>query len=428
MKKIGLIINPVAGMGGKVGLKGTDGIGILEKAIELGAKPEAAEKAVIALKALLPIQDSIELITCPGAMGEEAALQAGFKPRLIDLSVINSSRQVDSSAGPDMGADLELPSGLGLDDYSPSRVDQTDFSSPLRGKGRGGGEDKSILSTLPAHTEVAAKALAAEPVELLLFAGGDGTARNIYHALGAEIYQAVIGIPAGVKIHSAVYATTPRNAGELARQYLQEDSLPLRQAEVMDIDEEAFRKGRLSAQLYGYLLVPCSGELMQHLKIGRMETEASVLEAIAEQVVENMQDEVVYIIGPGSTISPIMDKLGLPNTLLGVDVVQGARLIASDVGENQLLKLTRGKEVKIIITVIGGQGYILGRGNQQISAAVIKQVGKENIMVVATKEKIMALDQGYLLVDSGDEEVNVMLRGYIRVITGYREELICKVK
>ena len=391
MKKVGLIINPVAGMGGKVGLKGTDGPAIVDQAVRMGARPEAAAKALIALKGLLPIKDQIELITCPGPMGEEAALEAGFNPRLLDPLLL-------------------------------------DTPSPLRGDGRGGGETPPLMPTLPAHTEDAAKALAALPVDLLLFAGGDGTARNIHNALAENTSLTVIGIPAGVKIHSAVYATTPRSAGELARQYLQEGSLPLRQAEVMDIDEDAFRDGRLSARLYGYLPVPCSGNLMQHLKVGGVATETSILESIAEQVVENMQDQITYIIGPGSTISPIMARIGLKNTLLGVDVVRNGKLLAADVGEKELLAMICGQEAKIIVTVIGGQGYIFGRGNQQISAEVIRQVGRDNIIVVATKEKILALEHGSLLVDSGDEEVNAMLRGYIRVITGYREELICKVQ
>jgi len=409
MKKVGLIVNPVAGMGGKVGLKGTDGLAIVEKAVMMGARPEAAAKALIALKALLPIKDQIELVTCSGPMGEEAVLEAGFTPRLIDPSLLDS---------PSLE---EIPK-------TPSSEEIIKSPSPLRGEGRGGGEVSSLWSTLPAHTEAAAIALAKEPVDLLLFAGGDGTARNIHNALGENTALTVIGIPAGVKIHSAVYATTPRSAGELARQYLQEGSLPVRQAEVMDIDEDAFRDGRLSARLYGYLPVPCSGSLMQHLKVGGAAAETSTLEAIAEQVTENMQTEVTYIVGPGSTISPIMEKLGLKNTLLGVDLVRDGKLLAADVGERELLDFIADKPAKIIVTVIGGQGYIFGRGNQQISAAVIRQVGKENIIVVATKEKILALEQNSLLVDTGSEEVNNLLRGYIKVVTGYREELICKVQ
>ncbi len=367
MKKIGLVVNPIAGMGGKVGLKGTDGPEIVDKARSLGARPESAAKAAHALRVVAVNKDELELITCPGAMGEETALQCGFEPRSIE-----------------------------------------GISEP----------------TTAGDTEKAVREMSKLGVDLILFAGGDGTARNIYNTLGGCESPPVIGIPAGVKIHSAVYATTPRNAGELARLFLQEGSLPLRRAEVMDIDEDAFREGRLSARIYGYLLVPCAGGLMQNLKIGGVGSEAVVLEAIAEQVVENMDQNIVYIIGPGSTTGPIMEKLGLNNTLLGVDVVLNGKLLAADANEQQILELIKGKKARIVITVIGGQGYLFGRGNQQISADVIRQVGKKDIIVVATREKVLSLEYGHLLVDTGDEEINEMLRGYIKIITGYKEELI----
>ncbi len=370
MKKLGLIVNPVAGMGGKVGLKGTDGPEIIEKARSLGARPESADKAAHALKVLAALKEELTLVTCPGEMGEDIARRCGFEPHLVD--------------------------GISI----PSTAEDT---------------------------EEAARQMSGMGVDLILFAGGDGTARNIYHVLEDKKTIPVIGIPAGVKIHSAVYATTPRNAGELARLFLQEGSLPLRRAEVMDIDEEAFREGRLSARLYGYLQVPCAGDLMQHLKIGGAGSEESVLEAIAEQVVENMEQDVVYIVGPGSTTGPVMKKLGLENTLLGVDLVLNGKLLAADANEQQIIKLIKGRKAKIIVTVIGGQGYIFGRGNQQISAAVINEVGKENIIVAATSEKVLSLDYGHLLVDTGDEEVNRALRGYIKIVTGYREELIYRV-
>ena len=371
MKKVGLIVNPVAGMGGKVGLKGTDGFEVLEKAKAMGARPEAESKAALALQPLLIIKDDLKMVTCPGEMGENTARRCGFDPELI-----------------------------------------SDISEPTTAK----------------DTEKAAKIMAEIGVDLLLFTGGDGTARNIFNAIGDNSSMPALGVPAGVKIHSAVYATSPRNAGEMALQFLQEAGLPVRRSEVMDIDEDAFREGRLSARLYGYLQVPCSGELMQHLKIGGAETEEAVLDAIAENVVEKMEDDTVFIIGPGSTIGPIMKKLGLDNTLLGVDLVKNGRLMAVDVNEKQILDFIEGEKVKIVVTVIGGQGYIFGRGNQQISAEVIKKAGKENIMVVATREKIFSLEYERLLVDTGDEEVNQMLCGYMRIITGYNEELICRVK
>lgn len=370
MKKAGLIINPIAGMGGRVGLKGTDGPEILAKARTLGAKPEAAGRTLQALQELAKIKDDILLITCPGAMGAETAIEAGFRPELL----------------------------TGISE--PSTADDT---------------------------EKAARDMAALEVDLIIFAGGDGTARNIYNALGESSSIPVIGIPAGVKIHSAVYATNPRNAGILARQFLQNSDLPLRRAEVMDIDEEAFRSGSLEACLYGYLSIPCTAGMMQHLKIGGAVTEESVFEAIAEHVIEMMEPDVLYIIGPGSTTVPIMKQLGLKYTLLGVDVVLNRQLAAADAGEKQLLKLLEKNPARIVVTVIGGQGYIFGRGNQQISAEVIKKAGRKNIIVVAAREKILSLENPHLLVDTGDEEVNIMLSGYIKIITGYHEELIYRI-
>ena len=371
MKKVGLIVNPVAGMGGKVGLKGTDGPEIMEKALALGARPEAGDKAALALQELEDLKREIILLTCPGLMGEATSLRCGFEPQLV--------------------------------------IDQINEQTTAQ------------------DTEEAALKMSDQGVDIILFAGGDGTARNIYNVLGSDSKIPVIGIPAGVKIHSAVYATNPRSAGELAAQYLKDSGLPLRRAEVMDIDEEAFRSGRLSAKLYGYLLVPSAGELMQHLKVGGAETEASTLEGIAEQIAENMEQDIVYIIGPGSTTASIMKHLELEYTLLGVDLVCNGKLIAADVNEKQILEQVKNREARIVVTVIGGQGYIFGRGNQQISAEVIEKVGKENIIVVASRDKLLSLEHRHLLVDTGDDEVNKMLSGYKRVVTGYREELIYPV-
>jgi predicted polyphosphate/ATP-dependent NAD kinase len=431
MKTVGLIVNPLAGMGGKVGLKGTDGPKIAEKALLLGAIPEAGAKTSRALRELKPLSDQIDFLTCSGAMGEEALRQCGLAYRVIDQEVT-----FQDEAGPNREAGGEKAT-LTFDRKQKQLRSKSEPPHPAPLPRRGEGvrsesfPEQLTVDNFPLtgaqDTEAAARAMVTAGVDLLLFAGGDGTARNIYNALGPGSDQAVIGIPAGVKIHSAVYAVNPRSAGQLARQFLQEGTLPLRRAEVMDIDEEAFRAGRLSASLYGYLSVPCVGSLMQHLKIGGAETEMSILEAIAEKVVGNMDDDTVYIIGPGSTTGPIMHKLGLKNTLLGVDLVEKGKLLVADANEKDILSHIEGKKAKIVVTVIGGQGYIFGRGNQQISAAVIRQVGKENIIVVAVREKILALEQPRLLVDTGNDEVNKMLSGYIKIITGYGEELIYPV-
>jgi len=370
-RKLGLIVNPIAGMGGRVGLKGSDGYKILRRARQLGAEPESPGRAATALKRISRIKDSIELITYPYEMGEDEAKECGFSP-----TVLGSVTKGNTTSG---------------------------------------------------DTENAAQEMLKLGVALLLFAGGDGTARDIYRVIGSKI--PVLGIPAGVKIHSAVYASTPQNAGDLAAMYLGGESsgIRLREAEVMDIDEQAFRENRLSAKLYGYLKVPYERRLVQSAKAGSVSGEETAMDAISCDVINNMKDDYLYIIGAGTTTRGIMEKLGLKNTLLGIDAAYKGNLVGSDLNEAQLLKLIEGKKAKIVATVIGGQGFIFGRGNQQISAQVIKKVGRENIIVVATKNKILSLGGNPLLVDTGDDEVNKMLTGYSKVVTGLNERVMVRV-
>lgn len=370
-KKLGLIVNPIAGIGGRVGLKGSDGKEILKKAIALKGKSESFSRTIQALERILKLREEIELITYPYQMGEEEAQIAGFCPR-----VIGQIKRNETTAG---------------------------------------------------DTQKAAQEMLNLGTDLLFFTGGDGTARDIYLAIGSSI--PVIGIPAGVKIHSAIFAISPKNAGNLAYLYLKENTkkIQIGEAEVMDIDEDAFRNNRLSAKLYGYLKVPYEKNLLQGGKAGSSPTEDSEVEAIASEVINLMQKDYLYIIGSGTTIQPIMKKLGLTNTLLGIDAIYNFKLIGSDLNENQILTLIKGKKTKIIVTIIGGQGYIFGRGNQQISSKVIKKVGKENILVVGTKNKIISLGNKSLLVDTGEEKTNQMLSGYIKVITGINERMLVKI-
>jgi predicted polyphosphate/ATP-dependent NAD kinase len=370
-KKVGLIVNPIAGMGGRVGLKGSDGEETLRRARQLGAKPTAPGRVVQALAGLKPLADQIELITFPAEMGELEARQAGFVPRVTGH-------------------------------IQPDRTTAED-------------------------TRRAGRKMAAMAVDLLLFAGGDGTARDVYEAVGLSI--PVIGIPAGVKIHSGVYATNPTQATLLAVLYLRGQVKALGELEVMDIDEEAFRRGRICAQLYGYLKVPLERRFTQGAKAAsaKGEHETLAMQSIAEQVVETMEADCLYIIGSGTTPRAIMERLNLENTLLGVDAVINGNLVAGDLNETQLLDIIDNKKTRIIVTPIGGQGYLFGRGNQQLSPEVIKKVGVDNIMVVATHSKLNSLNRRPLLVDTGDNEADKMLAGYVKVVTGYREEMVYKV-
>ena len=265
-------------------------------------------------------------------------------------------------------------------------------------------------------------------IDLLLFAGGDGTARDIFTSVGDRI--PALGIPTGVKMHSAVYATSPRNAGELARLFLDEKShnIRLTEGEIMDIDEASFRKNRLSARLYGYLKIPFKKRLVQCPKAGGCAGEQEALDAIATDVINHMAEDCLYIIGTGTTTRAVMEKLDLPNTLLGVDALYNGQLAGIDLNESRLLEMIRGRKARIVVSIIGRQGYIFGRGNQQISARVIKKVGSKNIMVIATMEKILTLGGDPLLVDTGQIEVDHMLTGYAKVITGLGEMTMLKVE
>ena len=372
MKRLGLIINPIAGIGGRVGLKGSDGVEIQRKALALGAQPQSHLRAAQALEALLPLRDTFELVTPPGAMGDTVARQCGFIPH-------------------------PLP-----------------FSSWEEGN-----------STSAEDTIRAGRWMADHPIDLLLFAGGDGTARDIFAAVGTQV--PVLGIPAGVKIHSAVFATHPRAAGEIAAAYVRGERLELREAEVVDLDEETYRAGTVITRLYGYLQVPHVAHRLQNKKAPTPASESVRAESIAAAVIESMQPGWIYILGPGTTTRVIADRLGFPKTLVGVDVYSREGVIALDVSEARLLELIESQPAKIIVTPIGGQGFIFGRGNQQIAPRVIQKVGRENILVVSLSEKLNALKGEPFLVDTGDSSVDEMLAGYMQVIVGYWEKVIYRI-
>ena len=363
MKKLGLIVNPIAGMGGAVGLKGTDGKTTLKKAKALGAKPVAPARAELFLSYLKPLENEIQLAAAAGMMGVSEAQNSGFTCRIV-------------------------------------------------------GEEKD--ETDAAETKNAVKAMMNEGVDLLVFCGGDGTARDVMDVVDTRI--PVLGVPTGVKMHSAVFAFNPESAARTTARFLF-DGIPLREAEVMDVDEEAFRKGRVSARLYGYVLIPYEPDLVQSIKVASPTSEDELRNqaAIAIYVIgEVMEPGVVYILGPGTTTRTITDLLNEKKTLLGVDLLCDKKIIAHDVSEKTILEMTKNRDVKIVVTPIGGQGFIFGRGNQQISSIVVRQAGIRNIIVIATKNKIGQLRK--LRVDTGDPLLDKELRGQINVITDYKEQ------
>ncbi|MFC1499778.1 ATP-NAD kinase family protein [Candidatus Zixiibacteriota bacterium] len=366
--RLGLIVNPVAGLGGRVGLKGSDGEEVQRRALSMGAVPMASNRAVQTLTSIGDLT-GIELMVWAGQMGEAAAI------------------------------DCDLPhTVLGSSDTDRTNAEDT---------------RKSVESMVDAG------------VGLILFTGGDGTARDVHDVVGTDI--PALGIPAGVKIHSAAFATNPVAAGQLASLFIRGKTRQTREMEVLDIDEEALRRGEIAVRLYGYLDVPFRTSMIQNLKSTTAPGEDAAMHAIAASITGNMDEDTMYIIGPGTTTRSILDQLDLEKTLIGVDVVCGGSLTAADANESDILELIRGRKSKIIVTPIGGQGCIFGRGNQQISPEVIRTVGRENIIIVATPGKLHSLTARPLWVDTGDVDVDRVLHGHYRVVTGVGDEAVCRV-
>jgi predicted polyphosphate/ATP-dependent NAD kinase len=358
MKKIGFLINPIAGMGGAVGLKGTDGM--REEAASRGAMPQAKNRAKITLEALNNTQNLI-FLTPAGEMGENALKETRMYP--VQVQVI-SHPDKDSSAQ---------------------------------------------------DTRIAAQRFLEERVDLIFFCGGDGTARDIFDIVGRNV--PVLGIPAGVKMYSGVFAVNPHIAAEIVSQF---ESQSLRDSEVMDVDEDAYRAGELKTRLYGIARVPSlAGKTQVSKQIYEDSSEEQAKKDIARFIHEIMIPDVLYILGAGTTTESVAREIGVNKTLLGVDAIKNEKMVAMDLDEKTLWGLVRdGQEAKILVSPIGAQGFILGRGNQQISARIVKRVGIRNIVVVATPHKLR--ETPVLYVDSGDTALDRSFGDSFQVVSGYR--------
>lgn len=370
----GLVINPFSGIGGAVALKGSDGAEVRAEALARGAVPKSQKRAQEALAELQNQAENIHWLTVQGNMGEQVLIQLGYSHEVVYQAAESQTEAID--------------------------------------------------------TQGAIQAFLDKGVDLIVFAGGDGTARDVYGAFVTNRHPdtPVVGIPAGVKIHSGVYAVTPKAAGKVLEQLVTGQLTTLRGADVMDIDEEAFRQGTVRAKRFGELMVPSELEYMQAVKIGGVESDELVLADIAADIVEGMDDDALYIIGSGSTVQAVMEELQLDNTLLGVDLVADGELVASDVTAQDILEQMKNyQQVYLVITLIGGQGHIFGRGNQQLSPEIVRQVPKTNILVVATKEKLEALEGRPLITDTGDAALDKQLAGLIAVTTGYHDKTMVAV-
>ncbi|MFJ3490355.1 ATP-NAD kinase family protein [Leifsonia aquatica] len=356
---VGLVVNPLAGIGGPAGLAGSDGAAVQREALRRGGRPRASSRAMEALRVLAAAHPGAEVLTAAGAMGEDAVREAGLVARVV-------------------------------------------YSSPS-------------ASTSPDDTARAAAALRGAGATLVLFAGGDGTARDVARGLPSGV--PVLGIPAGVKMYSGCFAVGPAVAGALAASWT-DGALPTVEAEVLDLDEDRMRAGRPDPRLFALVPVPSAPGRTQARKAATPASEREAVHRAATGAASRMLPGVRYLLGPGGTTAELGRVLGLDTTPLGVDVVEDGRLVARDVTADQALAAIDGRPAQALVTVIGGQGFVLGRGNQQLSPRVVAALGPHPLLVVATEQKLIDLAGRPLLVDTGDPALDARLAGHLTVVTG----------
>jgi predicted polyphosphate/ATP-dependent NAD kinase len=370
--RLGFIVNPIAGMGGKVGLKGTDSV--LEEALHRGARQVAPARAEEFLKRLKKLADAkIELLTCPGIMGEKEAEAAGFPVKTLSMKIGRKTSAED--------------------------------------------------------TKLAVQLLIGASVDLIVFVGGDGTAKDIFDAHQGCGEPPVLGVPSGVKMYSGIFAVSPADAVDVVLAFLQKEA-ETAEFEIMDADESVIRNDSFAMKLHGYMTGPFLPARTQGSKQTSPETtdEKDNQTAIAKFIIEEKPPGATWILGPGTTVKRVAELLGVEKTLLGVDIYRDGTVIL-DVNEERILKeVNSWQSTWIVVSPIGHQGIIFGRGNQQISPEIIKRVGKQRTMVLATKSKLQNIEGKVLRVDTGDANTDHMLTGYIRVVTDYREWRLMSVK
>lgn len=377
MRRIGFVVNPIAGMGGRVGLKGTDDV--VKMAIELGARPVAHTKACETLRALrerlertkVPVR--IQWITCSGRMGADCLNDAGFQRFRVSY---------------DAGAE-----------------------------------------TTAKDTQNCVRQFMKLGVELVLFCGGDGTARDVSRVTRQA--TPILGIPSGVKMYSGVFGTNASRTAEILLGFL-EGRLSLSKADILDLDEESYRRGEWVVRLYDSAFTPFEPTFTQAAKMQITETtEKDVKEAIAEYLFEEIasRPDVLVLLGPGSTVETIGKRLSIDKTLLGVDAIAAGKLVGKDLNECRILDLLdRFREHWLVLSPIGAQGFVLGRGNLQLTPEVVRKIGRQNVIVVATPGKLARTP--VLRFDTGDALLDAALaeKGYIPVVIGYGLRRLVKVQ
>lgn len=363
--RLAVVVNPDAGLGGKLGFKGSDGRAAEARAA--GAQDRAGPRMRICLEKLAELaREPIEILAWDGRMGGEW-----------------------------------IPGEYTSTGKTPETTDATSTSEFIK-----------------AHSP-----------DLFLYAGGDGTTRDIVEALG-EREIPLVGVPGGVKMHSGCFATTPKAAAEVVWSFFTGDLMVAR-TEVMDLDEEVYRKGEWKVRMYGEAFTPASPRWMQGAKEQvQRESEEETLEAMSSHVANLVEEnsDLMLVWGSGGTLRQMCKQNGHESTLLGIDI-QHAGKMYNDLNESGLLEIINQHqgEIKLLLSPMGGQGFLIGRGNLQLSPDVLRAIGTDNILGIATPAKLLGLNE--LRIDTGDEDLDAEIRArkYLKVLQGYRTTRVIRV-
>ena len=377
MTRIGVLVNPDAGLGGKLGLKGSDGQADIARS--MGAEDRSGprmEKMLIYFSSI-DRTENIEWVTSDGRMGS-------------DWFPNNFSDKVESI-----------------------------HSS----KGKTSASDTCDL----------VKQLLESKIDVLIYGGGDGTTRDIVRNLQENNCPElpIIGVPSGVKMHSGCFATSPKAAAEVLSSWIRGDLL-VSNTEVLDLDEEKYRQGKWIVKLYAEAMTPNSPKWMQGSKeLIQTDSEEEIIQGISEHIFESLVEEDRMIIwGSGGTLRTIGKMLNFNLTTLGIDITVGKSQIATDVNEQQITQHIQSHSgiISLLLSPMGGQGFLIGRGNLQLSPKVIRMIGIENIIGIVTPSKLLSVRK--LRIDSGDDELDSEFSElkYMKVIQGYRTTRIIPIE
>ena len=394
--RIGLVVNPDAGLGGRLGFKGSDGRAAEARAA--GAEDRAGPRMEQSLQALTTL------------------LSGSLNRTETKVTLVGWEGRMGSS-------------------WTPTSSEHFEFEAI----------GTTPETTSDADTLALVTNLVEAGVEAIVYAGGDGTTRDIVKALETmgEAAQEIplVGVPGGVKMHSGCFATTPKAAAEVVLAFILGD-LRCAITEVMDLDEDVYQEGVWKVRMYGEAWTPSSPRFMQGAKEQvERSSEVDTIEGLAHHVQTLLEDQpdLMIVWGSGGTLRRMGEHVNLELTLLGIDIQgpsdDGERTFYGDLNEQQLLEILskhvdeNGEERPrlLLLSPMGGQGFLIGRGNLQLSPAVLRTIGFDSILGVATPAKLIGLNA--VRIDTGDSLLDDLIHSkrFIKILQGFRTTRLLRI-